>query len=116
MTALHSVLAALDYHPRGEQLKKRDTLPSYLDLGSIGLSVLRAFPGASGGLDITLLPLQGFAGAPPTDVACGFVQPNPREPLACLAPTFALPRAGSRVFALGYSSPDPPAEAFPPES
>lgn len=113
MMAMHSVLAALDHHPRGEQLKQRNALPSYIDLGSIGLSVLRTSPGPRDGLDVSLLPLQGFAGAPPSDVGCGFLRPDSRVPMGNLAPTFSFPRVGSRVFALGYTNPDPPDETFP---
>jgi hypothetical protein len=47
-------------------------LPKSIDLRSAGISVLHHRPNDRSGMDITILPLENVAGAPPTDVVFGF--------------------------------------------
>jgi hypothetical protein len=109
-SALHNVLAGLRLHRRYEELIRR--LPNDYTLDDMGFSVFHHVPTPGGGFRGTVRGVEGFQGAPPTDIAYGFPQFLQGLELLSAPLSFLVPRVGSRVVCVGYAEMESPVEGI----
>lgn len=101
-TATHNAREAIKHHPRGGRLLQMRDLPSNVELGDVGLSVLHNWVSAKDKLQINVWPLEGAQGAQPTDLLFGFPNHQRTFPYLPLPLSLALPRIGAMVYCVGY--------------
>jgi hypothetical protein len=110
ISAFHNIREAWKHEERLAHLLFTPELPKSIDLRSAGISVLHHRPNDRGGMDITILPLENVAGAPPTDVVFGFPEFQANLPTLVNRLSFDLPPIGEKVWSIGYAE-----FKFPPD-
>jgi len=105
ISAAHNLQEVLKYEQRLGHLQTAQSLPKAIALKEVGLYLLcqGCKDESNTTIEITLLPLETFDGAPPTDVVFGFPQFQTELPFLALRVSFDPPPHGEKVWAIGYT-------------
>ena len=96
-SAYHVVHECLKFHPRGDQLRKERWLSDSADISPLSFDVLHRH-----GTRFTLWPLRTLQGGKPTDIIVAHPHIDGTLAYLALPLSFAVPRVGTRVTAVGY--------------
>ena len=112
ITAFHILDEALKCEPKLERVQVNGPLKGHHTLDCVNPYVLHS--GTIGETRrLTLLPIDKFSGAPPTDLSIGSLQFAPELLTTENRLSFDYPRVGEKVLSVGYHFENVPEDGFP---
>lgn len=104
ITAHHNILEGVKHHRSAHGIRRNDNFSTSHSLSDVAFYLLHQWADSSAEkIRIQLVPLEGYTGAPPTDV--GICRPmfSVGTPTLSLPLSFAIPPRGEIVRCIGYS-------------
>lgn len=114
LTAMHNITEAFRFEPKLERMFVQGDLPPSVTLNRASLWVLHQGSTSESEHKFSLIPIQTVNGGPPGDVAFGHPLFEANRPVLSLPLSFAPPRIGQTVWAVGYTGFEP-REGIPEE-